>query len=61
MLIPLLIVFLVLAVVGLFALAVHALRRAARTEEQIMSDVLGHRGAHDQYASELADWRKSDD
>jgi high-affinity Fe2+/Pb2+ permease len=60
MLIPLLIAFLGLAVVGLFALAVHALRRAARTEEQILSDVLGHRGAHERYASELGEWHKSD-
>jgi hypothetical protein len=59
MLTTLVIAILALAVLGLFGFAAHALRKASRTADDIFADVLGHRGAHEQYAEELAEWRKS--
>lgn len=53
----LLIISLSLLALGLGLLAVAALRRAARTVDQILADELGHRGAHEKYAEEIRAWR----
>ncbi|GAA0632515.1 hypothetical protein GCM10010174_61980 [Kutzneria viridogrisea] len=59
MLATLVIVFLGLGNVGLFWFALRAMRRAARTADQILAEELGHRGAHARYDRELAEWRRS--
>lgn len=47
------------ACVGLFLVAVLALRKAARRADQILAEELGHRGAWDRYDKELREWRQS--
>lgn len=54
-----LIAFLGLSDVGLGLCAAFALRRASRTCDQILADELGHRGAHEKYDAELAEWRNA--
>jgi hypothetical protein len=54
-----LITLLAVAVVGLGVLAAYALRRASRTADRILSDELGHRGAHETYDKELHAWRNA--
>jgi CBS domain containing-hemolysin-like protein len=57
--VTLVIVLLGLACVGLFLVAVFALRKASRRVDQIFAEELGHRGAWERYDQELREWRQS--
>jgi hypothetical protein len=46
-----------LVATGLGLLAVVALRRASRRVDQILAEELGHRGAHENYDTEIRAWR----
>ncbi|MFC0546898.1 hypothetical protein [Kutzneria chonburiensis] len=51
--------FLVLTVAGLSLALFFLMRHASRRVDRILSEELGHRGAHERYDEELRAWREA--